>query len=188
MIGKRTNVLGTLSWPASFITGLLKYSSKTMKKIRFGAVNKVRQLFYLVRDINSPIHQSTFFYWNIYSFIVLSELKSSKLFEIFRGHQNAFHSNLLLSGLPMNSRWIQNNYDSWNLDDIWCNRMNLSGLYDAVFISLSATYSLSKICNKYEKNWWRLMCFQPSFSTLLEDLADLAVLKNSTILLKSILK
>ena len=43
MIGKRTNVLGTLSWPASFITGLLKYSSKTMKKIRFGAVNKVRQ-------------------------------------------------------------------------------------------------------------------------------------------------
>ena len=36
MIGKRTNVLGTLSWPASFITGLLKYSSKTMKKIRFG--------------------------------------------------------------------------------------------------------------------------------------------------------
>ena len=120
---------------------------------RFGAVNKVRQLFYLVRDINSPIHQSTFFYWNIYSFIVLSELKSSKLFEIFRGHQNAFHSNLLLSGLPMNSRWIQNNYDSWNLDDIWRNRMNLSGLYDAVFISLSATYSLSKICNKYEKDW-----------------------------------
>ena len=40
MIGKRTNVLGTLSWPASFITGLLKYSSKTMKEIRFGVVNK----------------------------------------------------------------------------------------------------------------------------------------------------
>ena len=46
MIGKRTNVLGTLSWPASFITGLLKYSSKTMKKIWFGAVNKVWQHFY----------------------------------------------------------------------------------------------------------------------------------------------
>ena len=45
MIGKRTNVLGTLSWPASFITGLLKYSSKTMRKIRFEAFNKVRQHF-----------------------------------------------------------------------------------------------------------------------------------------------
>ena len=45
MIGKRTNVLGTLSWPASFITGLLKYSSKTMKKIRFGDVNKLWQHF-----------------------------------------------------------------------------------------------------------------------------------------------
>ena len=52
----------------------------------------------------------------------------------------------------MNSKWIQNNYDSWNLDDIWRNRMNISGLYDAVFVSLSATYSLPKICNKYEKD------------------------------------
>ena len=41
MIGKRTNVLGTLSWPASFITGFLKYFSKTMKKIRLGAINNV---------------------------------------------------------------------------------------------------------------------------------------------------
>ena len=135
---------------------------KLWRKLGLGPSIKYDSFFIL---FVTSIHQSTFFYWNIYSFIVLSELKSSKLFEIFRGHQNAFHSNLLLSGLPMNSRWIQNNYDSWNLDDIWCNRMNLSGLYDAVFISLSATYSLSKICNKYEKNWWRLMCFQHSWKT-----------------------
>ena len=148
-------------------------------KLRLGAKNGLKFItpflsvyHYLRREF---LTKRSFFWTNV-------------KFETFRGHQNAFHSNLLLSGLPMNSRWIQNNYDSWNLDDIWRNRMNLSGLYDAVFISLSATYSLSKICNKYEKNWWRLMCFQPSFSTLLEDLADLAVLKNSTILLKSILK
>ena len=97
---------------------------------------------------------------------------------------NIQRGNLPLPGLPINSKWIQNNSDSWNLDDIWRNRMNLSGLYDAVFVSLSATYSLSKIWNKYEKNWWRLIFFQPSFSTLLEDLADLAVLKNSAISLK----
>ena len=35
MIGKRTNVLGTLSWPASFITGFLKYHAKIVNKNRF---------------------------------------------------------------------------------------------------------------------------------------------------------
>ena len=46
MIGKRTNVLGTLSWPVSFITDFLKYSSKIMKKIRFGASIKYGSTFY----------------------------------------------------------------------------------------------------------------------------------------------
>ena len=44
--------------------------------------------FYLVRDINSPIHN----FLSKYLFIVFPGLKSSNLFLILRGHQNAFHS------------------------------------------------------------------------------------------------
>ena len=110
MIGKRTNVLGTLSWPASFITGLLKYSSKTMKKIRFGAVNKVRQLFYLVRDINSPIHQSTFFFIEIFIHLLFYRNWNHPSFLKFLGgikmHFTAIYSYLDSQWTPDESKTI----------------------------------------------------------------------------------
>ena len=66
----------------------------------------------------------------------LSKILIQKFKESNNGILNLFNKqrgNLLLSGLPMNSKWIQNIYDSWNLDDIWRNRINLADLYDAVF-------------------------------------------------------
>ena len=55
-------------------------------------------VIYLVRDINSPI--PNFFYRNIYLLIVSSGLKSSNLFSILRGLQNAFHSIIKINITP----------------------------------------------------------------------------------------